>query len=89
MKVDRKIKAVFCLFSVLVFLVECKATQMVNESRQNTTTIQEEKTHNQFLKENTIFEEFNTLLNKRELPLPKHIKKSVPANLKSGNTNEE
>ncbi len=43
MKVDRKIKAVFCLFGALAFLAECKAAQMVEEPEQKAITIQEKK----------------------------------------------
>jgi sulfur dioxygenase len=55
-----------------------------NYNGHNHTTIKEEKEHNNFVKENTSFKEFDTLMKKRELPLPKHIKKAVPVNLKSG-----
>ena len=43
MKVDRKIRAGLCLFSALMFLVECKAAQMVNGPRQKVIKVQQEK----------------------------------------------
>lgn len=49
------------------------------------TTIGLQKKFNNFLKLNTTQEEFIDAMNKRDLPLPKKIKESVPANINCGN----
>lgn len=48
------------------------------------TTIGQQKRFNKFMKENTTKEEFIEAMNNRELPLPKKIKESVPANQDCG-----
>lgn len=51
------------------------------------TSIEEEKKFNKFAKASLTKEEFVKLMNKRELPLPKKIKESVPANMVCGDIN--
>ena len=48
------------------------------------TTIGQEKQYNKFMREDTSKEEFIKAMNNRDLPLPKKIDESVPANKRCG-----